>query len=200
MCLTPRSTTPRDGGGGGGALLAPLSTPTRPRPLDHTHSTTPTLPCPLYHAHCSPRRYHGTWRGCIDATPLRSLAQLRAAVAAGAPSDGFAFGLEHYEELQEPVPEATALEMLCLVKRVVREQQRCPNCDGRADEQPTGTLPSLIPPELASRCACCWHVDFVGGARRRGRAGHDADLLVWHKQVRVRVRVSLGLGLVGGLV
>ena len=161
----PRAATEE---GGGRALLAPLS--------------TPVLPCPLDHARCSPRRYHGTWRGCIDATPLRSLAQLRDAVKAGAPSDGFAFGLEHYEELQEPVPEATALEMLRLVKRIVREQQRCPNCDGRADERPTGTLPSLSPPELASRCACCWHVDFVGGARRRGRAGHDADLLVWHKQ------------------
>lgn len=136
----------------------------------------------MYHAHCSPRRYHGTWRGCIDEQPLQSLAQLRAAVAAGAPSDGFAFGLEHYEELQEPVPGATALEMLCLVKRLVREQQRCPDCDGRPDDQPTGKLQSLSPPELASRCACCWHVDFVGGARRRGRAGHDADLLVWHKQ------------------
>ena len=85
------------------------------------------------------------------------------------------------------MPGATALEMLCLVKRLVREQQRCPDCDGRADDQatvaqPMGRLPSLSPPELASRCACCWHVDFVGGARRRGRAGHDADLLVWHKQ------------------
>ena len=172
----PRPATEEEGGG---ALLAPLSTPIL---LDHAHSTIPTRPRPLYHAHCSPRRYHGTWRGCIDAKPLQSLAELRDAVKAGAPSDGFAFGLEHYEELQEPVPEATALEMLRLVKRIVREQQRCPNCDGRADERPTGTLPSLSPPELASRCACCWHVDFVGGARRRGRAGHDADLLVWHKQ------------------
>ena len=57
----------------------------------------------LYMLSCTtPRRYDGTWRGCIDEQPLQSLAQLRAAVAAGAPSDGFAFGLEHYEELQEP--------------------------------------------------------------------------------------------------
>ena len=30
-------------------------------------------------------------------------------------------------------------------------------------------------------CDCCWHVDFVGGAPRRGHAGHDVDLLVWHR-------------------
>lgn len=126
--------------------------------------------------------YHGSWRGCIDEQPLRSLAELRAAVAAGAPSDGFAFGLEHYEELQEPVPEECALHMLRFVKQIVRDQQRCPNCDGRADDKAMGALYPLSPLELASRCACCWHVDFVGGARRRGKAGHDADLLVWHKQ------------------
>lgn len=51
----------------------------------------------LLYALYSLYRYHGSWRGCIDEQPLRSLAELRAAVAAGAPSDGFAFGLEHYE-------------------------------------------------------------------------------------------------------
>ena len=117
------------------------------------------------------------------------------------------------QELQEPVPEESALDMLRVVKQVVRDQQRCPNCDGRADDkvrgrrrpthprsvarpicapahsacasgraQAMGALHPLSPTELASRCACCWHVDFVGGARRRGKAGHDADLLVWHKQ------------------
>ena len=112
------------------------------------------------------------------------------------------------------MPEEAALDMLRFVKRIVRDQQRCPNCDGRADDkvggrrrrpthprsaarpicapahpacasgltQAMGALHPLSPTELASRCACCWHVDFVGGARRRGRAGHDADLLVWHKQ------------------
>ena len=117
------------------------------------------------------------------------------------------------QELQEPVPEECALHMLRFVKQIVRDQQRCPNCDGRADDkvrgrrrptrprplarlicapahsacasglaQAMGALYPLSPLELASRCACCWHVDFVGGARRRGKAGHDADLLVWHKQ------------------
>ena len=111
------------------------------------------------------------------------------------------------------MPEESALDMLRVVKQVVRDQQRCPNCDGRADDkvrgrrrpthprsvarpicapahsacasdrtQAMGALHPLSPLELASRCACCWHVDFVGGARRRGKAGHDADLLVWHKQ------------------
>ena len=38
------------------------------------------------------------------------------------------------------MPEATALEMLRLVKRIVREQQRCPNCDGRADDEENHTM------------------------------------------------------------
>jgi len=35
--------------------------------------------------------------------------------------------------------------------------------------------PPCLPP-----CRCCWHADFVGGARTKGRPGHDVDLLLWH--------------------
>jgi DNA polymerase/3'-5' exonuclease PolX len=40
------------------------------------------------------------------------------------------------------------------------------------------------PPSISavdcSGCDCCWHVDFVGGSRTVGKAGHDVDLLVYH--------------------
>ena len=63
-----------------------------------------------------------------------------------------------------------------LVREIVRAQQGCTHdCPWDEGVELVGAL------EPAARCACCWHVDFVGGARRRGRAGHDADLLVWHK-------------------
>ena len=35
-------------------------------------------------------------------------------------------------------------------------------------------------PDASPRCACCWHAELVGGARTRGRAGHDVDILLWH--------------------
>eukprot|EP00908_Phaeocystis_cordata_P001019 Transcript_11097.p1 GENE.Transcript_11097~~Transcript_11097.p1 ORF type:complete len:501 (+),score=188.95 Transcript_11097:3-1505(+) len=122
--------------------------------------------------------YHGTLAG-FDA-PVCSIAELRAAVARDArareAASGFAFGLAHYEALQRPVPEVEALEMQRLVREIVRAQQGCTHdCPWDEGVELVGAL------EPAARCACCWHVDFVGGARRRGRAGHDADLLVWHK-------------------
>ena len=97
----------------------------------------------------------------------------------------FKFGLNHHEELQEPIPPYEAEEMRGTVLEIVRRQQGCNNCRCAC------TLRTEFPPG-DSRCgggamcmSCddapdCWHVEFVGGAPRRGRVGHDVDLLVRH--------------------
>ena len=76
--------------------------------------------------------------------------------------------LEHYAELQEAVPAAEALQMLQTVQREVR-----------AEHSRRVGAPRDCPP-AAEKCACCWHAEFVGGGRTRGRAGHDVDILLWH--------------------
>lgn len=115
------------------------------------------------------RLYHGEEN---EGRPVRSLAELRERGS----DPKFAFGLRHHEELQQPVPEAEALEMQRVVREIVRRQQGCPNCP-----LPLGEEEGVVLWPDRQRCACCWHVDFAGGARRRGMAGHDADLLVWHR-------------------
>ena len=80
--------------------------------------------------------------------------------------------LDHHDELQQPVPEAEAIAMLDAVRRVVRAQHSQRSGRRRDCER----LPGV------PLCRCCWHVEFVGGGRRRGRPGHDADLLVWHRE------------------
>ena len=80
--------------------------------------------------------------------------------------------LDHHDELQQPVPEAEAIAMLDAVRRVVRAQHS-QRSGRRRDCQRLPGVPL---------CRCCWHVEFVGGGRRRGRPGHDADLLVWHRE------------------
>ena len=115
------------------------------------------------------RLYHGEE---YEGEPVRSVAELRE--RGGDPP--FAFGLRHHEELQQAVPEAEALEMQRVVREVVRRQQGCPDC-----ALPPGEGAGVVVWPDRQRCSCCWHVDFAGGARRRGAAGHDADLLVWHK-------------------
>ena len=49
------------------------------------------------------------------------------------------------------MPEEAALDMLRFVKRIVRDQQRCPNCDGRADDKVGGRRrhPTATPPTRA---------------------------------------------------
>jgi hypothetical protein len=61
------------------------------------------------------------------------------------------------------VPNAEADEMMRIVQEAVTRQQGCKGCSANGVE-----------------CRCCWHVRFVGGARRRGQTGHDADLLIYH--------------------
>lgn len=58
--------------------------------------------------------------------------------------------------------------MIEAVRRIVREQH-----SKRAGE---------VLDCAGDACSCCWHVCFVGGARRCGAHGHDADLLVWHRE------------------
>lgn len=117
---------------------------------------------------------------------------------------GLAFGLRHHEELQEPIPRAECDEMRKIVLEIVRRQQDCRGCACTCAVQ-TGSVETsggkaggatasvvlatsssaLTAPEHkvceCAGCACCWHCEFVGGAPRRGRSGHDVDLLLWHK-------------------
>mmetsp|Transcript_35040 Transcript_35040/g.110475 ORF Transcript_35040/g.110475 Transcript_35040/m.110475 type:complete len:603 (+) Transcript_35040:75-1883(+) len=79
--------------------------------------------------------------------------------------------LRHFDELQEPVSEAEALEMRRHVLSVVRSHHSA-RAGERRDCPP--------PPAGGGPCRCCWHADFMGGSRTRGRAGHDVDLLLWH--------------------
>ena len=44
------------------------------------------------------------------------------------------------------MPEECALHMLRFVKQTVRDQQRCPNCDGRADDKVRGRRRPTHPP------------------------------------------------------
>lgn len=78
----------------------------------------------------------------------------------------FSLGLQYYDELQEPVPTEEAHEMLNTVREAVRRQQQGEAGCARAVE--------------GHECRCCWHAEFVGGARRRGQPGHDADILIFH--------------------
>ena len=64
--------------------------------------------------------------------------------------------LRFHEQLQEPVPAEDACEMLKTVRETVR---------------------ALRVPRAAG-----WHAELVGGGRTRGRAGHDVDILLWHKE------------------
>ena len=86
--------------------------------------------------------------------------------------------LEHHEELQAPVPPESAVQMLEAVQQAARLAHNLirgsnPNGESLACDCPTPQLGEAL-------CRCCWHAEFVGGARCRGRAGHDVDILVWH--------------------
>ena len=92
----------------------------------------------------------------------------------------FTFGLAHHEELQEPIPPREAEQMRADVLSIVRAQQGCSGCACRCTRSFTGDGGEHA--VTCAGCDCCWHVEFVGGAPRRGVAGHDVDLLVWHRQ------------------
>ena len=120
-----------------------------------------------------------------DLPPIRSVAELRQsrphleALGVGVGRDGkLAASLAHYEELQAPVPEATAIEMRDLILGIVR----------RHHSQRVGA-PRDCPPSDPP-CRCCWHATFVGGARTKGRAGHDVDVLLWHHVRRLAARTT----------
>ena len=79
--------------------------------------------------------------------------------------------LNHFEQLQQGVPVATAEAMRSTVLRIVR----------RHHSARVGATRDCPPPaEGAPPCRCCWHAEFMGGKRTKGRFGHDVDLLVWH--------------------
>ena len=88
----------------------------------------------------------------------------------------FSFGLAYHDHLQEPIPAAEAEAMRATVLRLVRQQQGCAGC-ACACTRPFDGGDGC---ECAG-CDCCWHVEFVGGAPRRGSSGHDVDLLLWHR-------------------
>ena len=119
---------------------------------------------------------NGTLRD--ELPPVRSVDELRRsrahleALGMGVGRDGIlAASLTYFEELQAPVPANTAEDMRATVLGMVREQH------ARRAGAPRDCPPSVPP---APPCRCCWHVDFVGGARTKGKAGHDVDLLLWH--------------------
>ena len=95
----------------------------------------------------------------------------------------FTFGLTNHESLQEPIPPEEAERMRTVCLETVRRQQGCRGCQCECtrpfDGGGGGGGASLVG---AACCDCCWHVSFVGGAPRRGYAGHDVDLLVWHRR------------------
>ena len=62
--------------------------------------------------------------------------------------------LQAHEQLKEAVPSEDAHEMRATVEAAVR---------------------ALPIPRAGG-----WHAEFVGGARTRGKAGHDVDILLWH--------------------
>ena len=78
--------------------------------------------------------------------------------------------LAHYDELQLPCPPTRRCACLEAVQFEVRRQHSLR----------VGAKCDCPPPRGAPRCACCWHAELVGGARTRGRAGHDVDILLWH--------------------
>ena len=79
--------------------------------------------------------------------------------------------LRYHEQLQLPVPPEDASAMLAAVQAAARH----------AHSQRVGERRDCLPPAAgAPLCECCWHAEFVGGARTKGRAGHDVDILVWH--------------------
>ena len=103
---------------------------------------------------------------------LRSPAHLTKLRADTVGRDGpLMASLVHYDELQEAVPEAEAEAMRAAVLSVVRRQHSL---------RVGATRDCPAPASPADRCTCCWHAEFVGGARTCGRAGHDVDLLLWH--------------------
>jgi hypothetical protein len=119
---------------------------------------------------------NGTLRD--ELPPVRSVDELRRsrahleALGLGVGRDGIlAASLAHFEELQAPVPTSTAEDMRAAVLGIVRQQH------ARRVGAPRDCPPSVPP---APPCRCCWHADFVGGARTKGQAGHDVDLLLWH--------------------
>ena len=75
------------------------------------------------------------------------------------------------DELQLPVSADEARACLEAVQFEVRRQHSL-RVGAKCDCPP--------PPRGAPRCTCCWHAELVGGARTRGRAGHDVDILLWH--------------------
>ena len=83
---------------------------------------------------------------------VRSLAELKALRDSVPPS--WCFGLDHHDELRNPVPAEEANAIRNAVLEIVDAQQ---GVEGGA-----------------------WQASWVGGARRRMRPGHDVDLLVWH--------------------
>ena len=118
--------------------------------------------------------------------------------AYGYSRSSFKFGLDHHEELEEPIPAYEAEKMRYRVLKIVREQQGCwPGCQCtctlRAESRSSSTAMVAGSSSGSSSekqaavckacvgCDCCWHFEFVGGAPRRGRVGNDVDLLIHHK-------------------
>jgi DNA polymerase mu len=84
----------------------------------------------------------------------------------------FEFGLRHRHELCAAVSEAEAREMGEAVLGIARKQH---------SERVGAPRDCRAPGGGFALCDCCWQLEFVGGARRRGTPGHDADLLLWHR-------------------
>jgi hypothetical protein len=79
--------------------------------------------------------------------------------------------LRYHEQLLLPVAPDDAHDMLAAVHSAARH----------AHSLRVGATFDCAPPaEGEPLCSCCWHAELVGGARTKGRAGHDVDILVWH--------------------
>ena len=121
--------------------------------------------------------------------PIRSVEELRAHPAVvktlsipwvrkqeGEDGEKISIAIQHslryHEELMAPVAPADAERMLAAVRGAAR----------LAHSQRVGAGTANCPPPRQGEtpCRCCWHAEFVGGARTKGRAGHDVDILVWH--------------------
>ena len=111
--------------------------------------------------------------------PIGSVAELRESPehleALGAHKTGadgvLMASLNHFGQLQQEVPVATAEAMRSTVLRIVR----------RHHSARVGATRDCPPPaEGVPPCQCCWHAEFMGGKRTKGKFGHDVDLLVWH--------------------
>ena len=84
------------------------------------------------------------------------------------------------------MPASTAEEMRATVLGLVRAQH------ARRVGAPRN-CPPPVPP--APPCRCCWHADFVGGARTKGRVREDYTCLTLTRTLSLTLTLTLPLPL-----